>query len=254
MKVAKQESYIENKQIQADKKRQKIKALQHKMLGGDEPTINPMNYQLTLIQALNYYNIYSSDTDKKAWALSTVTDKLRRGIWSKIDECYFKQIGVLCRLQSRNQYLDPMEISFIEKKSSELDLMVKEVLPASTKVVVSIQERIKNVALDFASELDGELDDFIKQGYPKSFVFKNNVKSLSGKAAKVVSSFYQNQIMELEEVLIGDCPQLKESYSHIKPIHIKRYLKLLTDLTASCAELSIRKPKPTKVIIKKAKK
>lgn len=65
MKVSKQDSYIESKQIQADKKRQKIKDLQHKMLGGDEPTINPINYQLTLIQALNYYNIYSSDSDKK---------------------------------------------------------------------------------------------------------------------------------------------------------------------------------------------
>lgn len=254
MKVSKQDSYIESKQIQADKKRQKIKDLQHKMLGGDEPTINPINYQLTLIQALNYYNIYSSDSDKKTWSLSTVTDKLRKNIWSKIDECYFKQIGVLHRLQSRNQYLDPTELSFIEKKSSELDLMIKEAPPVSTKIVVSIQERIRNIALEFASELDGEIDEFMSLGYPKSFVFKNNVKSLSGKAAKVVSSFYQPQIKELEEVLSGDCPQLKESYSHLKTMQVKRYLQLLIDLSTSCAEHSVRKPKPTKIIAKKAKK
>lgn len=243
MKVAKNEGFIEAKIDKADKKRAKVKELQKKMLGGDEPNINPFNYQLTLIQAMNFYNIYSSDDDKKKWTLESITDKSRRLSLSKINDFYFKQIGVLIRLQERNQYLEPHELEFIDSKFIELEDMVEPVVKV-VKNVISLQDRVKKIALDFASEIDGEIDAYIKAGYPKDFTFQNSVKTISGQAAKLIPDFYISQISELEVVLRDDCEQLKESYSHLKTIQIKRYLQLLKDLVSSCSQQVVTDKKP----------
>jgi hypothetical protein len=243
MKVSKNEVFIEAKFDKADKKRAKIKELQKKMLGGDEPIINPLNYQLTLIQAMNFYNIYSSDDDKKNWTLESITDKSRRSSLSKINDFYFKQIGVLIHLQERDQYLDIHELEYIESKFIELEDMIEPVVKV-VKNVINLQDRIKKIALDFASEIDGEIDTYIKSGYPKDFAFQNSVKTISGQAAKLIPDFYSSQITELEGVLRNDCEQLNESYSHLKTIQIKRYLQLLKDLVSSCSQQVVSDKKP----------
>lgn len=247
MKVAKNEGFIEAKIDKADKKRAKAKELQKKMLGGDEPLINPFNYQLTLIQAMNFYNIYSSDDDKKKWTIDTISDKSTRSALSKINEFYFKQVGVLIRLRDRDQYLEPHELDFIDSKLVQLKDMIEPAVKV-VRNVVSLQDRIKKIALDFASEIDGEIDDYIKSGYPKGFTFQNSVKTISGQAAKLIPDFYSSQISELEAVLRDDCDQLKESYSHLKTIQIKRFLQVLKELVASCSQqvVSDKKPKTIK--------
>mgnify|MGYP000476401859 CR=1 FL=1 len=231
-------------------KRAKINAI---MKGNDEPTINPIDYKVSLIQALNWYNVYASPADKKKWALDAMDNKLRISLLSKLDENYFRQIGVLLRLKTRNQYLSEHELIFIENTIEELDVISvtpkEKVESEKPKNVISIQDRIKKIALDFATEIDAEIDEFIKSGYPKTFVFKNSVKTISGQAARLVPNFFKNHLEELEEVLEGNCEQLNESYSHIKTVQIKNLLKLLTSLVASCTQqvVSSKKVKVVKV-------
>jgi hypothetical protein len=74
------------------------------------------------------------------------------------------------------------------------------------------------------------------------------VKAISGQAAKIVPEFFKSQIEELEEVLVGNCEQLNESYSHLKTIQVKRMLQLLKDLVSSCSQqvVSAKKPRTIK--------
>lgn len=249
-KISKNDSFIESKAEKALKKREKIKELQKKLLGGDEPTINPLDYRLTLIQAMNFYNIYTNDDQKKKWVLASIQDKAKRAVLSKLDDCLFKQLGVIVRLQERAQFLEETELAFIKNKIENLYSLATIPEPVSTKPknVVSIQDRVRKIASDFASEIDAELEEFMKLDYPKTFTFKSSVKAISGQAAKIVPEFFKSQIEELEEVLGGSCEQLNESYSHIKTIQVKRMLQLLTDLVSSCTQqvVSAKKPRTIK--------
>ena len=249
-KISKNDSFIESKAEKALKKREKIKELQKKLLGGDEPTINPLDYRLTLIQAMNFYNIYTNDDQKKKWVLASIQDKTKRALLSKIDDFYFKQLGVIIRLQERDQFLEERELRFIKNRIENLYSLATIPEPVSTKPknVVSIQDRVRKIASDFASEIDAELEEFMKLDYPKTFTFKSSVKAISGQAAKIVPEFFKSQIEELEEVLGGSCEQLNESYSHIKTIQVKRMLQLLTDLVSSCTQqvVSAKKPRTIK--------
>jgi hypothetical protein len=238
---------------------QKIKERRNKidaiMKGSNEPVINFLDYRVTLIQALNWYNVYASPADKKKWALDAIDNKLRKTLLSKLDENYFRQIGILLRLKARDQYLDQRELTFIEDSIEQLDVISvtpkAKVESTKPKNVISIQDRIKKIAVDFAAEIDGEIDEFITLGYPKTFVFKNSVKTISGQAARLIPDMYKNHIQELEEVLLGECEDLKDSYSHIKTVQIKNFLKLLNSFVASCTQ-QVVSSKKVKVVKSKS--
>ena len=243
-------------------KRAKIETI---MKGSSEPVINPLDYKTTLIQALNWYNVYTSPADKKKWVLDAITDKTRRSLLSKLDDNSLRQIGILLRLKSRNQYLDKRELTFIDRTLEGLEVLPNKPTPVGDtptkpKNVVSIQDKIKNIASTFASEIDGEVDEYISLGYPKSFTFKNSVKSISGQAAKLIPDMYKDQIQELEEALGGNCEQLNDSYSHIKTVQMKNFLKLLKDFVSSCSQqvvsakkVRVVRPKAPSVVVSKLK-
>jgi len=242
-------------------KRAKIDAI---FKGSDEPIINPFDYRVTLILALNWYNVYASPADKKKWALESIDNKLRKSLLSKLDDNYFRQIGILLRLKARNQYLDDRELTFIEGTIEDLDVISvtpkEKVEVTKPKNVISIQDKVKNIAINFANEIDGEIDDFISLGYPKTFTFKNSVKTISGQAAKLIPEMYKEQITELEEVLLGECEQLNDSYSHVKTVQVKTFLKLLKEFVTSCSQqvvsskkVRVIKPKSPTVVVAKLK-
>lgn len=262
--LKKSENTISNKKDANDKIKEKRAKIDAIMKGSDEPNINPLDYKVTLIQALNWYNVYASPADKKKWALDSIDDKLKKTLLSKLDDNYFRQIGILLRLKAKNQYLDNRELTFIDGTIEDLEEIAvtlkekKEV--TKPKNVISIQDKVKNIAINFANEIDFEIDEFIKLGYPKSYVFKNSIKTISGQAAKLVPEMYKEQIAELEEVLLGKCEQLNDSYSHVKTVQVKNFLKLLKDFVSSCTQqvvsskkVRVIKPKAPTVVVSKLK-
>jgi hypothetical protein len=262
--LKKSEASINNKKDISDKIKEKRAKIDAIFKGSDEPIINPLDYKSTLIQALNWYNIYASPADKKKWALDTITNKLRKSLLSKLDEHSFRILGTLSRIQSRDQFLEENELVFIKDTLERLDALSiipkEKVEDTKPKNVISIQDKVKSIAINFASEIDGEIDDFIRLGYPKTYVFKNSIKSISGQAAKLIPDMYKDQIAELEEVLVGECEQLNDSYSHIKTVQVKNFLKLMKDFVASCTQqvvsskkVRVSKPKAPTVIVSKLK-
>lgn len=233
----------------ATKRRETVAKLNAKVKGVGEPTINFLTYKLDLIQALNWYNIYATNTEKKIWALAYITDHKQKVLLNRLDESLFRQVGTLARMISNDQYLEPNELQFMHNKFMEL--MSSVVVAKKTKSAPnksSAQDKQKEELSTFVADIDDEIDSFIRQGYPKNFTFKTSAKSIAGPVAKMVPNVYKAQIEELQEVVDGTCEQLNEGYGHLKSTQIKSYLKLLKDLVVSCSQqvVSVKKPTVTK--------
>lgn len=250
---------------QALKRRNLIEKVDAKFKGIGEPQVTFLNYKLDLIHALNWYNVYHSNIDKKKWTLATITDKKQLAKLSKLDDSMFRMIGTLLRITNNGHYLDTKELNYIDTRLTSLleyepNTKSDESETIVPKKKVPVVDKTKEEAYSFAAEIDGELDTFIRTGYPRNFEFKSNAKSISGPAAKLIPKIYKLQIDELTEVLEGSCEQLKEAYSHVKTVQIKKWLSLLTDLVASCTQQVVRvkkvktvKPKAPSDLIKHLK-
>jgi hypothetical protein len=228
-----------------------------------EPTINPIDYKISLIQALNWFNVFHTDKEKQAWALESISDKTIRNALSKLDDYLFRQVGTLIRLKYADNLLEPAELSYISNKMSELTTLAT--IEVEDKVVVKknvipIQDKIKALVDNYASEIDGEIDQYITNGYPKGFTFKNSPKALAGSVAKQVPSIYAGLIRELEEALANTCEQLTESYSNVKTVQLKRFIQLMKDFVSSCTQqvvsakiVKVSKPKAPSVLVQTLK-
>ena len=235
---------------QALKRRSLIEKVDAKFKGIGEPQVTFLNYRIDLMSALNWYNVYFNNAEKKKWTLSTITDKKLHSKLSKLDDALFRSLGTLLRISANGNYLDSKELNYIDTKLDELlnltieSKSVVEIVEEPKKRT-SNQDKVYEEAVTFASQVDDELDAFIRTGYSRDFEFKSNPKSISGPAAKLIPKFYKFQIDELNEVLAGTCEQLKEGYGHVKTVQIKKWLKLLTDLVAACSQqvVSVKKPR-----------
>lgn len=234
--------------LRIKEKREKIDAI---FKGDGEPTTNPIDYKLSLIKALSWHNVYTPDKTKKEWVLSTIKDKPQRISLSKLDDDKFKQVGALMRIKDTDNFLEPNELDYISSKMSELISLSAIIEPkiVSSRNTISIQDKIKSIVDEFAAEIDGEIDNYISQGYPKVFAFRNSPKNLNSQAAKQIPGLYKDLISELEEVLAGTCEDLNDSYSKIKTIQVKRFLKLMQDFVGSCNQqvITAKKPKTVKI-------
>ena len=261
--LKKNESAIAIKKDANQKTKEKRQKIDNLFKGSGEPSINPIDYKVSLIQALNWYNVFTSNKEKQVWTLESIVDKSQKAALSKLDDYNFMQVGALIRLNSTDNFLEPKELSYINSKIEELTASAKIILDNKVvikKNVVSIQDKIKNIVDDYVSEIDGEIDTYIKGGYPKGFVFRNSPKVLAGQAARQIPEIYKGLISELEEAVAGTCEQLTESYSNVKTVQLKRYLQLMKDFVSSCIQQVVTaksvkpaKPKAPSVIVKSLK-
>jgi hypothetical protein len=229
-------------------KREKIDAI----FKGDglEPTINPLNYKLSLIQAMNWHNIFTIDKTKKLWALSSVADKIQKTALSKLDDEKFRQLGTLIHMKEFGNVLENSELSYINNKMDELiaSALIPSEIKTTTKTnVLPIQDKIKTIIEEVTSDIDGEIDSFINNGYPKDYKFKTNLKSLSSQVSKLIPPLYKSHILELEEVLAKTDDDLNDSYSSIKVVSVRRLLQLLNDIVSSCTQQSVLAKKPVTI-------
>jgi uncharacterized protein (DUF433 family) len=237
-----------------------------------EPKLSEDNYNRDILIALNYYNSEYDAKTKKTWALDhlagsqpQLADKI-----SKVDDYYFNQYGVLCRLMTRGQVLSEAHIG----KMKELLDVIKTKIPMpvaatpaqfakTAAAVVGIQERILEKSREFAGEVDGDIDDFIQAGCPKDFKIKTPIKAASPPILKYLSTHLAKTAKELSEAIEGNDAQLVEGYSHLKKVELKRYLAFIESLIQTCQQQVVvakgsrkpraRKAKPAAVVAAKVK-
>lgn len=221
----------------------KRQALVDKMKGS-EPKLYEETYKRDLLVALNYYNVQNNDKDKQKWLITHVakTDKkLAAAIAKNSNERDCRHAGIIARLIDNGSFVDEKEMNFlndaIAKLSRESTATPAVVQVATPKNVVSIQDRIAEVARTHAAEFDAAIDDFFinKEATfsAKAYLKSNNI---GGPIAKRIGDHFSRLVNELREVIEGEDKQLTEGWSNLSKREVKKLLQFIEGMVADCTQ------------------
>lgn len=239
--------------------------------GAAEPLVTQENYNVDLLQALNYYNHEDDKVLRKhLLAYYKKKDPKVYAVLDKASDLEIRHVAVVARLIERDQFVGDKERNYLETKVAELSAKYKAVTKkvvdkkvTNTTATVSIEDRIIAAAQKHAAEIDNEIDQFVKQKSSefstKNYLLKNTV---SGAVSKRIGEFYKSLQRELTEALGGNCDQLNEGYSHFSKSQLKKFLAFVDGIILDCqqmvADSKVRKPrtikaKPAGVVVAKMK-
>ena len=234
----------------------------HRLLKNNEPMLDVINYDISMIHALNYYNINHDNKEKKRWMQAHFGKKIKFSL--DIPDYNFKIIGTLCRILDNGNSLSDAHEKRIESEFQmikQLSEKIKPVVTTTTKPTASIQEKMDAKVSEFLGEFAGLVDEFVTTGsHPKVDSLINSM-NIRGPMTKKVVSRVENIILELKEALAGTDKQLTEGYSNFKKTELKKLLGIYEGLVASLGQAKVMtvrktrtvKAKPAVVIVKNMK-
>jgi hypothetical protein len=231
-------------EVQAERKRKKIEKALGVLRGTTgEPTVEKENYVPSIIKAINWYNSNEENKTIRKYAISYLKTLGRNDLSKVISESSdfeLRQIGMIGRLIMRDQYISDKHLGVIADKIESLKAKYTEVEVITKKVdtntsSVSIQDRIQQIALKHAGEIDEHIDAFIKnkssEFSAKGYLLSN---SISGAAAKRIGEYFQPLERELAEALRGKDEQLVEGYSYFSKVQLKKFQEFVKGIIDDC--------------------
>jgi len=226
---------------------------------GEEPTWD--KDALSVPRALSWYANQLSSKESKKYTLDYLKeykfDKDLQEKISSVSEDRFLNLGFVCRLEQRGANLNKKE--WIEDRINNLLKFVDGSQSVSQFAKkddgISIQDRIFEQCSIYISEIDGYVDQWIKEKKPVEFSPYDWLitKSVKGVHAKQISEHYK----PLKEELLGAYnktdEQLIEGYSLFKRTDLKKFIDFITSIIEDCEKLIsnakvTRKPKKKKSV------
>lgn len=255
-KLEKSESAIIAKQNAAEKRREKARRIDSLFKGGNEPTINPFDYRITLIQALNWYNLNVDFKQLRTYLNQYLIDTERKKLittFNQLSDFDIRSLATICRLKTRGQYLEPREESFIENTISKLLESISQIVKPD-KPVKQVESKIDKTNDQLNAHLDdieGVIDEFVKTKKtnfnPAEYL---KAKEITGTVAKKIAEYYSSLLNELKYV--NDDKELSEGYSNFSKTQLKKFIALVESIISSCNQqvvsVKIRKPRKIKPV------
>jgi len=143
-----------------------------------------------------------------------------------------------------------------EGKDDTDDTEEVEVKP--TGPVVSIQDRVREASYKMTEEIETAIEAFQTDPEafdPKAFKVLNLLKAHQAKAAhaRVIRDFYARNLDELTEASTTKDEQLKEAYSHLSKVQLRKITAFYQEIVSACEMLAQeakvnRKPKAKKAV------
>ena len=143
-----------------------------------------------------------------------------------------------------------------EGKDDTDDTEEVEVKP--TGPVVSIQDRVREASYKMTEEIETAIEAFQTDPEafdPKAFKVLNLLKAHQAKAAhaRVIRDFYARNLDELTEAATTKDEQLKEAYSHLSKVQLRKITAFYQEIVSACEMLAQeakvnRKPKAKKAV------
>lgn len=128
----------------------------------------------------------------------------------------------------------------------------------STVPVVSIQDRVRESSYKMTEEIETAIESFQLDPEafdPKAFKVLNLLKAHQAKAAhaRVIRDFYARNLDELTEAATTKDEQLKEAYSHLSKVQLRKITAFYQEIVSACEMLAQeakvnRKPKAKKAV------
>lgn len=253
-----------------------------------EPKFDADNYNISLVQLLNFFNIEVDDEDKKSWVL-TYWKEQKKSVshLHSVSAIKFKQIGVLVRLINRGVTLSESHMRFLDDKYNEIgrsktsqdvperinlaspidegsktspeapiaarSAIPDAIVPVQLHKKPNIQDRIEEKTSFIIGEMEGMLDDF----YFGKDVFNVKVilQQLGTKSpmAKKVAAHFKIVLARLNEIVDSDEQQIKEGYSNFGKVKLRKYISMVSSIIDACDHVAVT-AKNTKLPRKKKEK
>jgi hypothetical protein len=134
----------------------------------------------------------------------------------------------------------------------------EEVEVKPTGPVVSIQDRVREASYKMTEEIETAIETFQTDPEafdPKAFKVLNLLKAHQAKAAhaRVIRDFYAKDLNELAEAATTKDEQLKEAYSHLSKVQLRKITAFYQEIVSACEMLAQeakvnRKPKAKKAV------
>jgi hypothetical protein len=134
----------------------------------------------------------------------------------------------------------------------------EEVEVKPTGPVVSIQDRVREASYKMTEEIETAIEAFQTDPEtfdPKAFKVLNLLKAHQAKAAhaRVIKDFYARDLDELTEAAATKDEQLKEAYSHLSKVQLRKITAFYQEIVSACEMLAQeakvnRKPKAKKAV------
>ena len=122
----------------------------------------------------------------------------------------------------------------------------------------SIQERVRDASMLMTEEIETAIESFQTDPEafdPKAFKILNVLKAKQAKAAhaRIIREFYNRDLEELQEAATTKDEQLKEAYSHLTKVQLRKITAFYQEIVSACKMLAQeakvnRKPKAKKAV------
>ena len=122
----------------------------------------------------------------------------------------------------------------------------------------SIQERVRDASMLMTEEIETAIESFQTDPEafdPKAFKILNVLKAKQAKAAhaRIIREFYNRDLEELQEAATTKDEQLKEAYSHLSKVQLRKITAFYQESVSACEMLAQeakvnRKPKAKKAV------
>lgn len=224
-----------------------------KKINNDEPNISTSEYQISLIKSINYYN---ETWDKDSYKNATIEFALSIGIDlpKSIPDQEYRNIGAICRLLTRNQYIEINHYNYVVKRLNQLKEYKREVKEETPKQV----EIKKDIPIKFIENLEDYIDTFTLKGAidTKKIISKFNTYSYSTSDTKKVESFVTKQIKTFSQHMSDWNDDIKDSYHPRTKAEIKKLVDSLEEFKSTIVKISVstkakpKKAKPASIQVK----
>ena len=124
--------------------------------------------------------------------------------------------------------------------------------------IPSIQERVRDASMLMTEEIETAIENFQTDPEafdPKAFKILNVLKAKQAKAAhaRIIREFYNRDFEELQEAATTKDEQLKEAYSHLSKVQLRKITAFYQEIVSACEMLAQeakvnRKPKAKKAV------
>ena len=243
------------------KRKEKTDQLMASLKGSGEPSVTQDRYVLDLTSAFTWYNINENDKSLRKWLIMyLVSTKQKEKVVpiNRASDFEIRQISILSRLKMREQYVSDEHERVLETRIKSLVTKYAEVIlekkeAAATTPVISIQDRMEELARKHAAEFDAACDEFTfnkKSDFSaKNYLLSNTV---SAPVAKRIGDLFKSKHAELLEAY-ADKGELAEGYSNFTKPQLKKFAAFVESLISDCQQQVVsakvnrapRKKKPT---------
>lgn len=210
-------------------------------------------YKIQFCKALSYYNAFSSFKDLRGWAvnwckLNQKTEWLS-ALNGQAPDYAFRQIGIVCRLLHRGQFVNQEDQNKVFAKFQEANELADSIKAAKEETIKPVIDKNKVLIDNYSSELDDLFDQLftgeITSIFPGAFMAG---KEINKQISATIHEYIVKQISEL--TLIGEDEQISEGYSYLSKRDLNRIRTALQDLANAFGEkkaATVRKVRAKKV-------